>query len=628
MVITQQDPQQTSVVEPPAPVRLGDVGLVIACAALGGALAEFSWILGARIVLHRITLLNPQGIWLAPIANVLFMAPFILLVWALVRWRKPQLALPSAVAVAAFVALLQPLLILRGRLHTGALLVLAAGAAAQLALFAWKRPLGARRTMQWLAGGLAIVATTGGIGFNGWRAWRESRGIQALPASPQGTPNVLLLVLDTVRALSLSVYGYARPTTPTLEQLAARGVRFDRAVATAPWTLPTHSSLFTGRYAHEISAGYSVPLDGTFPTLAERLTTMGYLTAGFAANTRYCSYEFGVTRGFGYYRDYDVSLPEMVRSSAFARVVAFWFLKKSGRYSVPGRLGAARMNERFLDWLDDEDRRAPNRPFFAFMNYYDAHGPYEPPAPYDTMFLGREPLTRDSETQEFSKEQVDGLVASYDASIAYLDSKLGELFSALEQRGLLGNTIIIVTSDHGEEFNEHGQMNHGNTLYFPGLHVPLIVAGTSAVAQGVSSATPVTLRDVPATILDLVHAPVAAALPGRSLAVHWRAASDSIGVSVGGASPIYGEVDHTANLPLSIPVSRGGMKSVVVDGHHYIRGPDGSEELYDIVRDPWERTSVTTLPALQATLQRARSLVGQAEARDVRRNHAASPDAR
>ncbi|MGQ0640174.1 MAG: sulfatase-like hydrolase/transferase [Gemmatimonadaceae bacterium] len=601
------------------PNRLRDVWIVIACAALAGALAEFSWILGARIVLGRITLLNPQGIWLAPIANLLFMAPPILLVWALVRWRKPAWALPSAVALAAFMAALQPLLILRGRLHTGALLVLAGGVALQLALFARKRPSGAQRTMRWLAGGLAVVAALGGVAFNGLRFWRESQGIKALPAAQQGTPNVLLLVLDTVRALSLSVYGYARPTSPTLERLAARGVRFDRAVATAPWTLPTHSSLFTGRYAHEMTAAYDVPLDRKFPTLAERLTTLGYLTAGIAANTRYCSYEFGVTRGFGYYRDYDVSLPEMVRSSALSRVVAFWFLRRRGRYSVPGRLGAERMNERFLAWLDDEGRRTPERPFFAFINYFDAHDPYEPPAPYDTMFSGREPPTRISEAGAFTKEEVQGLRDSYDASIAYLDSKLGELFAALERRGLLENTVIIVTADHGEEFNEHGQMNHGNTLYFPGLHVPLIIAG-GHVPHAMTAATPVTLADVPATILDLVRAPATTTLPGRSLAAHWRAGAESLGVLAEHASPIFGEVGYTRNLPASIPVSKGGMKSVVVDGHHYIRGPDGSEEMYDIRTDPWERANVLSAPGLHATLQRARALVDQAQARDVHVN--------
>ena len=416
-----------------------------------------------------------------------------------------------------------------------------------------------------LAAALAAVALAGGIGFNVSRTWRERRVAGGLPAAREAAPNVLLLVLDTVRAFSLSAYGYGRATSPVLAQLAARGVRFDRAVATAPWTLPSHASLFTGRYPHEMSAGWSVPLDGTFPTLAERLTSLGYVTAGFAANLHYCSYEFGVDRGFGYYRDYDVSVPEMWRSNSLSVALGLWLVQRFGGYNAPGRLWADRMNERFLGWLDDERVRDRARPFFAFVNYYDAHGPYAPPAPFDTMFSGKEPPTRDSGSRDFTAAEVAGLVDAYDGSIAYLDRQLGELFAALERRGLLENTVIIVTSDHGEEFNEHGQMNHGNTVYFPSLHVPLIVAG-AGIPRGVIVAQPVTLRDVPATVLELVGAPAKAALPGQSLAQSWRRATDSLGTAPHLASPIFGEVDHARNLPASIPVSQGALKSVVVDG--------------------------------------------------------------
>ena len=120
--------------------------------------------------------------------------------------------------------------------------------------------------------------------------------------------NVILIVLDTVRAESLSLYGYHRDTTPNLTRLAARGVRFDRAFATAPWTAPSHASMFTGRWCHELSVGWNRPLDGTSPTLAEFLGARGYATAGFVANTTYCSYETGLDRGFAHYEDYDVTL--------------------------------------------------------------------------------------------------------------------------------------------------------------------------------------------------------------------------------------------------------------------------------------------------------------------------------
>lgn len=602
----------------PASTRLRDVLVVVAWAALAGALAEVALIMGARIILQRITMLNPQGVWLAPLANVAVIGVPTLLVWGITRWLRPGWALPIAVGVATFLAVLEPLLVLKGRLHVAAMLLLAAGVAVQVALFTLKRPLQSQRWGRRLAGALAAVALAGGIGFNMSRTWRERRVAGGLPAAREAAPNVLLLVLDTVRAFSLSAYGYERATSPVLAQLAARGVRFDRAVATAPWTLPSHASLFTGRYPHEMSAGWSVPLDGTFPTLAERLTSLGYVTAGFAANLHYCSYEFGVDRGFGYYRDYDVSVPEMWRSNSLSVALGLWLVQRFGGYNAPGRLWADRMNERFLGWLDDERVRDRARPFFAFVNYYDAHGPYAPPAPFDTMFSGKEPPTRDSGSRDFTASEVAGLVDAYDGSIAYLDRQLGELFAALERRGLLENTLIIVTSDHGEEFNEHGQMNHGNTVYFPSLHVPLIVAG-AGIPRGVIVAQPVTLRDVPATVLELVGAPAKAALPGQSLAQRWWRATDSLGNTPQLASPIFGEVDHARNLPASIPVSQGALKSVVVDGRHYIRNADSSEEMYDVMQDPWERMNVLSAPALQATLQRARALVEEARARDVRR---------
>lgn len=596
--------------------QLHDVLLLGACAALGGAVAETTVILGVKLALGRIFPFNPQGVWLAPLGNALLILPAVLLVWAVARWRRSQWAFPAAVALALFFALIEPFLLIRPRVHGLALTILAAGLAVKGASLVQGHPRMARRTLRWLTSVLASVVVLGALGFNGTRAWRERQSLGRLGAAPDGAPNVLLLVLDTVRALSLSVYGYARPTATSLERLAARGVTFDRAVATASWTLPTHASLFTGRYAFELSASYTTPLDSTFPTLAERLTRVGYQTSGFGANLRYTTYEYGLSRGFGYYRDYDVSLREMIRTSTLTRTLAVWAARHGAGYDAAGRITAGRMNERFFDWLDDDDRRDPARPFFAFMNFFDAHGPYRPPAPYDTMFSGREPSTRDSETRDFTAAEVAELVDAYDGSLTYLDNQLGELFAGLGRRGLLENTIVIVTADHGEEFNEHGQMNHGNTLYFPSLHVPLIFAG-GVIPRGQRVLEPVTLRDVPATVLDLVRAPARAHLPGASLSRHWSTQRDSLGPPP--PSPIFGELDYARNLPPSLPVSKGVMKSVVVEGYHYIRDADEVEELYDIVNDPWERRNLLRQASLAGTLQRARALVTYALENDVRR---------
>ena len=148
--------------------------------------------------------------------------------------------------------------------------------------------------------GLLTLLVAGGLGLDSWRDYRaRSRAIATTIGSDSKPRNVILVVLDTVRADRLGLYGYSRNTTPNLDGLARRGVVFDRAFSTAPWTAPSHASLFTGRWPHELSVGWNRPLDGASPTLAEFLRAQGYATAGFVANTTYCSYETGLARGFG-----------------------------------------------------------------------------------------------------------------------------------------------------------------------------------------------------------------------------------------------------------------------------------------------------------------------------------------
>src|SRR5262249_3221997 len=146
-----------------------------------------------------------------------------------------------------------------------------------------------RRSLVVLSTLLAAVAA---ISF-GTETWSERHAEARLPANPRRAPNVILIVLDTVRGDSLGFAGSGRGTRPDRDRLAARGVRFDRAYATAPWPAPSHASMFTGRWSHELSVGWDRPLNGTFPTLAEFLAARGYATAGFVANTTYCSSETG-----------------------------------------------------------------------------------------------------------------------------------------------------------------------------------------------------------------------------------------------------------------------------------------------------------------------------------------------
>ncbi len=246
-----------------------------------------------------------------------------------------------------------------------------------------------RRSAPLLAGAVlaTILLTFGG------RAWSEYRASAALPPAPPGARNVLLIVWDTVQAGNLSLYGYGRRTSPALERLAGRGVRFDRAFATAPWTLPSHSSLFTGRWPHELTADWRSPLDASVPTLAEYLAAHGYDTAGFVANLDYCSRETGLSRGFAHYEDYPIEpwdvltryvglgarLDLLTPASVINRLLKTYV---DGSCDVIPRSkehakDAAAVNRSFLAWLSRQ--RTRNRPFFAFLNYNDAHSPYEVP---------------------------------------------------------------------------------------------------------------------------------------------------------------------------------------------------------------------------------------------------------
>ena len=164
-----------------------------------------------------------------------------------------------------------------------------------------------RLTTPILAGAvLALALATSGV-----RAWSERRAIAALAPPPRSAPNVLLIVWDTVRARNVGLYGHNRPTTPNLQRLAARGAWFRHAFSTSSWTLPSHASMFTGRWPHELSAGWKTPLDDREPTLAGRLSSLGYDTAGFVANLDYLGRETGVARGFAHYDDYPLTVREV-----------------------------------------------------------------------------------------------------------------------------------------------------------------------------------------------------------------------------------------------------------------------------------------------------------------------------
>ena len=559
---------------------------------------------------------NRHVLWIIPVVDLaIFLAVGLLL--GLVARLRPGKSAPLA-AILPFLAALTVLLTVRG-LHAIACAILAGGITYRSSPGIWAHARRFRRLVRLSLPGLALaVAALAGASLG--REWlAERNGLASLPRASAAAPNVLLIVMDTVRADRLSLYGYTRPTSPNLAELARRGVRFERAWSTAPWTLPSHASMFTGRWPHELSAGLKGPLDSRYPTLAESLLRRGYVTAGFVANTTYCSAETGLGRGFLHYEDHILTPSGLLRGTALGRrvldkvVVSVRELAAAsglGAWLCPGNgkafKDAATINGDFLGWLSGH----PDRPFFAFLNYFDAHHPYVLPEGVDRHFGIRPETHADDLTlhrwwsldkRRLPPRDVALARDAYDDCIAYLDAQLGRLFAELDRRGVLAKTLVIVTSDHGEHLGEHALFGHASSLYAPEVHVPLVIVGPAEVPAGRVVRELVSLRDLPATVVDLLGATPKPSFPGTSLARRW----DHAEAGRPSAGPVLSEVEGPAKGPANggrSPVFRGAMKTLSDGKMAYIRNGDGREELYDLATDPQETRDLAGTPAAKTIL--------------------------
>ena len=580
--------------------------LVVSASVLGG-IAELACRYALRHVsshIDRTFYLDPQAVWLAPLANLPIMAAAVGV--TVLVLRKPELRARWAVAVAIALVVLEVAFITR-RISPIALVVLAAGFGVQGSALAMRWSDGLHRRLPLLAGALATLSAAGGVAWNIYMRTREASALAAAAPPSSGAPNILLLILDTVRAWDVGAYGYDLPTTPTIDSLSREGIRFQHALATAPWTLPSHASIFTGRYPHELSAGWSTALDGDAPTLAERLGTAGYATGGFVGNLIYTARIYGLDRGFMHYGDYPVTPAFAFAESTLGRELMVRWRALTHRVRDPWHKDGALVTDEFLAWQS----RLGGRPFFAFLNYFDAHSPYQPPAPFDTMFLGREPRTRQEEFATYpDSATIRDLHLAYDGGLRYIDSQIRRVLDALQARGVLGNTLVIVTADHGEAFGEHDVLTHGNSVYLPQLQVPLVIALPGRAVRDSVVQEPVTLRDLAATILESVGAR-AEALPGQSLARFWESGS-STSRPAQDASPLLSEVEQTDEFAPRYPVARGTLRSIVRDGWHYISSTTGEEGLYRYPQDSLEQHNLSADPALAATLDSLRAAVGAA----------------
>jgi arylsulfatase A-like enzyme len=442
-----------------------------------------------------------------------------------------------------------------------------------------------RRDFLKISSGLVAGAALAGYGG---RLVSLKNKLEALPDPATGAQNVIFIVLDTFRAQSMSLLGYDRPTTPQLERIARRGVSFKNAISTSSWTLPSHASMFTGYYPRQLTADWWIPYNGAKQTLAEVFRDSGYFTAGFVANFYYLGYEYGMDRGFLHYQDYRLTPGEAIYHASVPHL--FFNEKTAGRrlrrYNNFGRKSAGQLRLDTIRWLSEN---RSERPFFAFLNFFDAHDPYLPPKPFATNTkVAKVPgFLSYSFYEKIRPEVLVELQTMYEGAISYVDEQIGLLFDELEQQGLLGNSVIIITSDHGEHFGENSLIWHGNSVYIPLLHVPLLIIHPGKIPQNLIVEQAVSLRDLAATIVDLSGINTPVNIPGQSMSQYWE------------GNPIdqmnRSELITASHNPTRAKIGVGPFWSLIYQNMHYISNPNKSEELYDLKVDPLETTNLISL---------------------------------
>lgn len=534
-----------------------------------------------RYVQHSFTWSGPDAAWMTPLSYlVLYGVVFLpgIVFWRLrPRHRHPTLVTGLLVGVTTFSVLT---VIFGDGLHVVARLLLSIGLAIQGSRLVSAYSAGIRRHIRWVAGVLlAAVAVAAVLAFL-VQPWRVRQRLAATPAPAAGAPNVLILILDTVRASALSLYGYQRPTTPMLEAWAARGVVFDSAFAPAPWTLPSHGTLFTGEPHRALSVSWLKPLDETQPVLAEAFAAAGYRTAGISANFFYVTEETGLARGFDHFVDHPRTVRQLLLSSVPGQMVAGRIFGRYEKEREADEMDANVVQTRLRRWI----ALPSDRPWFGFLNFFDAHKPYFLPVTGHPDFGG-------------SRTERD----RYDIAIWSIDREIGALLRELESQRILEHTLVIITADHGEHFGEHGLHGHAQSLYTPLLHVPLMVLGPG-VPGGVRVRTPTSLEDVAATVQELAALP-SPRFPGRSFAACWRLPA------CGRTTPdtVTAAVQASPERQARGPSAKGPLVAVVVDRWHYIRNAQGREELYDLSLDPTERRNLARDSAESETLGRLRA---------------------
>lgn len=394
------------------------------------------------------------------------------------------------------------------------------------------------------------------------------------PSEPEDPPNIVLITLESLRTDHLEVLGGPRPTAPHLDALGRDAVVYEDAHAVTSWTLASHASIFTGLYptAHR-TTGPKSRLHDSYTTLAEILSENGYQSAGVASGP-YLTTTYNLHQGFEIYDD---SPAEAVDLDAHGDVT---------------NPQMESLLEKFLN-----QQRDPTRPFFLFAYYWDPHYDYIPPPPYDEMFVDDECETIRVTEYEATNEvharirpgQLRFVISQYDGEIRWTDESVGKLFRLLKQKRLWEDTAVIVTSDHGEEFFEHGHKGHKHNLYAETVRVPLIVKYPRGKPRG-RDARLVSLVDLFPTILDLAGVTSPVPYQGQTLIGPPRDPERAIYYELLSIFffPRPGKRGMTKQVEEWFAMRQGDYKLISVPSRHSI-------ELYDVRKDPEEKLDLAAV---------------------------------
>lgn len=445
---------------------------------------------------------------------------------------------------------------------------------------AFARPMGGIS----IAGGLLLVLVAFGalMSFAGGSAAGEE---VERPAPPASAKNVLFIVVDTLRADALPSYGYDEGSTPHLEEFAKDAIRYDQHFVNSSWTRPSFASMLTGRYAvnHQVMS-QDAALPDELVTLAEAFRDSGYSTSGIVTNFN-VSPRYNFHQGFDHYEYLEPSSPLGANESGM-RLLALQVVKR-----ITGRLFGERPGEAYVDAEDVnkeviphlDELKAKDRPFFFFVAYMDPHDPYFE-HPYDGPGYSR------AANPSPSPEEAPRLRKLYDGEITYWDEHFGALIRALKERGLYDETTIVITSDHGEEFMEHGGYWHGQTLYDEQLRVPLFVKRPYQAAGGTVVTHFTESVDIMPTLLAQNGIPAVEGIQG--------------GLLDHGSEAVFAEENHEGNILQSIrQLDESGSV------YKWLRANEGNprglatEELFEMKSDPGEQNNLA-----EREVERARQL--------------------